>query len=331
MLQVYDYIQQQKCNLETRYPNDTSLFSLVSNILTNDDKKVLFSSDQKFSLTKMTYILDALTILRQDKYYEIFAESETDNLYTIYQKSIGDVLDISDTIPSTKILCFFSNKLNKDLSDKLINYFKTYLVNMDYLFERNASVSICDIVELLILMRKNPYSDNREITDLIIAYIEILIGQMKEVGFEQHQHSFFLEGLNHSIEAIYWHDGDIRKSIILLKEGFYNNYPKFFETGFLISQHVMLISSISKVESDKFGTNVGLLGLICGFKQLYEVTGDSIFKKESDRWTFILEKSLVRLAERNESINIKTLIDIALSFRYLNLSLWKKSENLLEN
>lgn len=328
---VYDYIQKQKQDLVNQYSHDTSLFSLLSKLLSNDGTEIIFKSHSDFSLTKMTYALDGLTILKQDKYDEIFSMQEMDNLYAIYQRSLTNVLDSENVIHSTKILSFFSHMLNKDLIDRLTDYLRNYQFNMDYIFERNASVVICDVVELLISLRKNFYSDERKVNNLIVSYIEILIGEMKAVGFNQNQHSFFLDKSNQSIDAIYWQDGDIRKSIVLLREGFYNNYPKFFETGLLISHHVLLISSISKVESDKFGTNVGILGLICGFKQLYELTSDEIFKKEGERWTEILEKSLIKLAERNQQVNIKTLIDISLAYKYLTFTIWRQSENLFQN
>lgn len=331
MKQLYHYIRQQSTLVKQRYPSDEPLLSMVVNILSGENCVPSLVGREDVSYSKIVYVLDALRILDRRHLKSILHESDVEDIKRLFRGKLETNFGTVGCVKPAKILSLLQGGIDGYSLDVLLHSLRSYLENEDYLFERNATVIICDIIELLMDLREEFPVHSAEISKLISSYLKIVVSSMKDIDFGKNRHSFFLKEISSAVEALYWEEGDMRKSILLLKEGFCNNCDQFIAIGELINQHLLLISALAKVESEHFGVYVGILGIICGFRQLHEVTGDETFKKEEDRWRTALERSLTELSSTDRALDVKTWIDITLSYRYLTLESCKESTILYHN
>lgn len=326
MEQAYDYIEQQFLKLKATHNTDITIMNMIMNMVSDENIGIEFHDTKDVSVVKLSYVLDALSVLDRTALSTYLSMKEHHVIKALFENICLSEYHTTSCIKAAKILSLFPDGISKPVLIKVMKLLEQYLYTKDYLFEKNCTPIICDIIELLIEIRKKYHQFYTELTKQISAYIEVLISYMKDIDYTERKHSFFLKSESPTINAILWEDGDARKSILLLKEGFYNNCIQFKQLGDLISQHLLLISAISKIESGQFGINMGILGIICGFKQLYEISNNIVFKNEEIRWLSILEKELLQTCNHGKNIDIKTWMDISLCYKYLNNQSCKKSK-----
>ena len=318
---VYHYIIEQYKILQQDHPSEESFLSMIVNTQIEQNPLEFSNNQEEVSLSKMTYFIESLSILEEKKIFNAFAKNDINNIIDIYQKAFKENFVILDYLKMFKVRLLLGESMAEDTLIKVIDDFSNFLYKSDYLFVKHFVVLICEVIEVLFLI-KNIVSSKR-VESLIESYIDVLISRMNDVDFSIQQHSFFLSDTSSMMQSLYWEEGDVRKSILLLREDLGSIRYDYKELGGIISQHILLISALSKMESEYFGVQVGILGIISGFDKLYTVTQNNKFFEEGIRWTNILERSIINCAQTEQKLDIRTFIDISLSYNYLKNKKWK--------
>lgn len=319
---VYHYIIEQYKILQQDHPSEESFLAMIVNTQLEHNSLKFSNNQEEVSLSKMTYFIESLSILEEKKIFNDFAKDDLNNIIEIYQKTFRENFFILDYLKMFKVRLLLGESMAENTLIKVIDDFSKFLYKSDYLFVNHFVVLICEIIEVLFLI-KNIVSSKR-VESLIESYIDVLISRMNDVDFSIQQHSFFLSDTSSMIQSLYWEEGDIRKAILLLREDLGSVRNDYKELGGIISQHVLLISALSKMESEYFGVQVGILGIISGYNRLYTITQNNKFLEESVRWTNILERSIISCAQTEQRLDIRTFIDISLSYNYLTNKKCKK-------
>lgn len=316
-MQLDNFISKQYDFLRRQFPSDEGFLELIMNTFFDYGEECCVKNHLDISYSKILYVVDAISLFEKGYVKKLVSSSTIEAVKEIIEHRIDAHYITSDSIRMYKVFLLCEGKIEESTLEHLFASLSTYYFQRDYLYDRKPTLIICEILELLIEIGDHLLKREVQIKELISSYLEVLITYMTDVDFERNRHSFFSEEISCIINVLSWEEGDIRKSILILKEGISHKCEKYVQLGHIINQHLLLISSLSKLESDKCGFYLKVLGIISGFQKLHEITADLQFKIEEQRWKEILFGYITNLALSGRAIDIKTWVDITLSYKYL--------------